>query len=320
MILALTLLAGAATGVALEGTASASASITRLAGANRVATAVSVSQSSFPATGSAGAVVVASDASFADALSGTPLAVAKHSPLLLTPPDALDPVLAAEVQRVLAPGGTVFLVGGTAAISANVAAQITALGFTVARLAGGDRFATAVTVAQALPSVATVLEATGLNFPDALAAGAAAAAGGGAVLLTNGATMPGSTATYLAQSSVARFAVGGAAAAADASATPLVGADRYATAVRVAQRFFPGPTAVGIASGANFPDALPGGAHIAALGGPLLLTDPNVLSPATENYLTTNMTAIGTAFVYGGAAAVSAGRQGRLPARSTASR
>ena len=282
------------------GRASVAASVTRLAGATRVATAIAVSQNSFPVGGSAGAVVLASETSFADADAATPLAVAKHAPLLLTPPGTLDPALLVEVQRVLTAGGTIYLVGGTAAISDNVAAPLSALGFNVVRLAGTDRFATATVVAGALPTVAKLLEATGLDSPDALAAGAAAAAGGGAVVLTNGTAMPATTARYIAQhSGVPRFAVGGAAAGADPAATPLVGADRFATAVLVARTFFPTPRIVGVASGQDFPDALAGGAHIGAFSGPLLLTDPSTLSPSTAGYLSANVSTVKAAYLYG---------------------
>ena len=55
----------------------------RLAGVDRVDTAVKISQNSFPANGSANAVVLARGDIFPDALAGAPLAVAKGGPLLL---------------------------------------------------------------------------------------------------------------------------------------------------------------------------------------------------------------------------------------------
>ena len=59
------------------------APVTRLAGTDRIATAVAVSQNSFP-TGNAGAVVLARADDYPDALVGGPLAAAKNAPLLLT--------------------------------------------------------------------------------------------------------------------------------------------------------------------------------------------------------------------------------------------
>ncbi|NUR59198.1 MAG: cell wall-binding repeat-containing protein [Catenulispora sp.] len=58
--------------------------------------------------------------------------------------------------------------------------------------------------------------------------------------------------------------------------TRFSGADRYATARAVADKF-PAPKAVGVATGSGFADALTGGAAMAALGQPLLLTDPKSL-------------------------------------------
>ena len=95
---------------------------------------------------------------------------------------------------------------------------------------------------------------------------------------------------------------------ADPAAFPVSGADRYDTARRVAAGFFNAPTAVAIASGANFPDALAGGAHIARRGGPMLLTSPTNppgLSSFTAAYLRDNHLTIAELFVYGGSAAVS---------------
>jgi hypothetical protein len=62
---------------------------------------------------------------------------------------------------------------------------------------------------------------------------------------------------------------------------------------------------VGMATGAQFPDALSGGAAIGELSGPLLLTDPNQLSAATQSYLLANKSSITSVIVFGGSAAVS---------------
>src|SRR5206468_9645523 len=101
------------------------------------------------------------------------------------------------------------------------------------------------------------------------------------------------------------------------AATPIVGGDRYDTATRVASRFFAGEAAVGVADGLNFPDALAGGAHIARLGGPLLLTDPSVLSTPTDAYLRANRSTIASAYVYGGTVAVSDAVQAQIQAALT---
>ena len=270
----------------------------RLAGADRYATAAAVSRSSFP-TGGAGAVVLARGDAYPDALVGVPLAAARHAPLLLTHGTTLPPVTLTEIRRVLPAGGTVYVLGGTDVVPASIGTQLTGLGYQITRYAGADRFATAVAVADALGDPGTVLLASGLNFPDALAAGPAATAAHGVVLLTAGATLPPVTAAYLAAHPGTRYAIGGPAAAADPTAQPLVGADRYATAATVAATFFPTPTTVGIATGLNFPDALAGAAQLATAGGPLLLTTTAVLPAATGSELTAVKASLNSTHYYG---------------------
>lgn len=293
----------------------------RLAGADRIGTAVAVSNDSYPAAGSAQAVVLARADAFPDALAGTPLAKLKDGPLLLTDSTSLSPATQAELTRVLTPGKTVFVLGGPAAISAAVANQVAALGYTVTRIGGADRFETAVFIAQqGLGNPGTLLFATGLDFADALSAGAAAAKIGGAVLLTNGAAQATATQAYvnLRGAGLTLFALGGPAAAAVPSAQSIIGVDRFDTAVKVAQRFFTTPTVVGVASGRAFPDGLTGGAHIAKKGGPLLLTEPTGLPVVDDTYLKAQAASITTAYIYGGVAAISAGVAGSVLAAISA--
>ena len=208
---------------------------------------------------------------FPDALAGTPLAVAKVAPLLLTGSSTLDPRTLAEIQRVLTPGKTVFLLGGTAALSASVATAIQQAGYPIVRFDGVDRFDTAMRIARdGLNNPSTLFVADGMNFPDALTAGAAAARAQGAVLLSAGSSPVAITSSYISSRPAggSLFSVGGPAALAYPAGQAIVGTDRYDTGALVAARFFPTPSTVGLASGTNFPDALSGGAHVGALLGP----------------------------------------------------
>jgi putative cell wall-binding protein len=188
----------------------------RIFGNDRFLTAIAISQSTYKNNGSASSVVLSRSDDFADALAGTPLAVAKNGPTLLTPTDTLDSPTEAEIKRVLPSGATVYVLGGASAISDAVATQILNDGYTVTRLAGGDRFATAVKIAQTVGTPKTILLARGDDPGDALAAGAAAAKIGGVVVLTDGPNMPSATSDYLsANSQVPVVAVGADAATAD---------------------------------------------------------------------------------------------------------
>ena len=196
--------------------------------------------------------------------------------------------------------------GGVNAIGDGVAVNLQQRGYKVTRVAGADRYDTAVQVAGHLHDPSTVLLATGLDFPDGLTAGAAAGHSLAAVLLTDGATMAPATSRYLAvHASDVTYAVGGAATMAAPAATPLAGADRYATAVSVASRLFATTTRAAVASGASSADALAGGVYASNLDTPLLLTDPSTLSTATAAYLNSHRSSVTDATIFGGPAAVS---------------
>ena len=279
--------------------------VPRIQGTDRYLTAIEVSKDLF-ADGAAGAAVVVSATSYTDAVVGVALAAARRGPILLSGSTAVGQATLDELRRATGGSKTVYLLGGTDALSQDVAAQLAGAGYEVVRYGGDTRFDTAVLVAKALGDPHVLLEATGLDFPDALAAGAAAARAGGAVLLTNGSMQASATAAYLAGRPTAiRYAVGGPAAAADPAATPLVGGDRYATAVAVASAFFSGHDTAGLASGEDFPDALSGGVHAVARRGPLLLTLATVLPAPTRDYLRNDGGTILRVYVYGGSQAIS---------------
>ena len=276
----------------------------RLAGADRFGTAIAASQSKFPIAGSAGAVIVTRSDGFADALVAAPLAAAKNAPMLFADGGSLTAATQAEVIRVLPAGGTAYILGGPNAVPASVATTLSGLGFTTVRVSGDDRYATALAVAHTLGDPGTVLLATGTKFPDALAAGPAAAHLHGVALLTDGARLPAAVHDYLAAHPGTVYGVGGSAAAADPAATPVVGADRYATAALLDTTVFNSPTTVGFASGAGFADALSGGVFEALAGGPLLLSTPIALPTPVGGYLAANNNTIAAATTFGGTAAL----------------
>ncbi|MEU4165195.1 cell wall-binding repeat-containing protein, partial [Actinoplanes sp. NPDC026670] len=271
--------------------------VARLAGQSRFTTSTAVSQSHWKtATSStdkreqARSVVLSRSDTFADALSGSALAAAKRGPLLMTPPTSLEPATQAEIQRVLAPGGTVYLLGSPGALSSGVENSVRALGYKVVRIAGADRFGTSVEIAKAIdPTPDLVLLATGMNFPDALAAGAAAGSfnaypgstESAVVVLTNEAKLPPATKTFLdtlPKASRTLFGIGRFAAQAavaydgEQAAVEVWGDSRYETALITAWTFFGGQSSVGLATGTNWPDALAGGALMGLINGPLMLT------------------------------------------------
>lgn len=294
------------------------ATVQRIAGDSRYQTGAKVSQQMWSAAAdtSAGAhhaqaVVLATGASFPDALAGGPLASVAHGPLLLTEPGSLSPETLAELKRVLPVHAAkpVYVLGGSGAVGNAVADELTALGYSVHRLGGQTRFDTARAIAaeyvkdspDPVAAGQQAVVATGLNFADALSAGPLASLLGAPILLTNGASLDPGTARYLAGKSL--IPVGGPAYTAtgltahpdsDDFCVGLAGSDRYDTNARVAKcmmlqssyQQLGGPTIVGVATGANFPDALTGGAWLGQLHAPLLLTEPESLSAPANDLMT----------------------------------
>ena len=285
---------------------------TRIYGTTAIDTAIAISQSRFVASDSVPAVVVARSDFFSDALAGGPLAAREGGPLLITPgasqSSTLDPAVLSEIERVLEPGGTVYLLGGPVALSPTIDPALQSLGYAVTRVAGSDEYATAVAIAEQLGNPSVVFEATGLNFPDALSAVPAAIEQGGAILLTDGTTQAPETAAYLAaHSHDTRYAIGGplAAAGADKTATAIYGQDQYGTSAAVAAAFFATPKTVGAATGTNFPDGLAAGPGLGLADAPLLLVEPTgALPPAVLAYLQAAGGTVTGGILFGGPLAV----------------
>jgi spore germination protein YaaH/putative cell wall-binding protein len=183
-----------------------SGSVTRIAGADRYATAAAASAATFaPGTPVA---YVATGSAFADALAGGAAAGRQGGPILLTLPSSLPAPTAAELGR-LKPGRIVVL-GGTGAVSASVAAQLDAYTTgSVTRLSGADRYATAVAVSQATTAAGprVVYVATGTSYPDGLAGTPPAVRDQGPLLLTRSVSLPAAVAAELLRLAPARIVV-----------------------------------------------------------------------------------------------------------------
>ncbi|MGZ3632332.1 MAG: cell wall-binding repeat-containing protein [Candidatus Limnocylindrales bacterium] len=173
-----------------------SATVERVSGVDRFATAAALSAHVYP--GGAPVAFLANGLTFPDGLAGGAEAARLGGPVLLTAPGTLSDAAAAELVR-LAPS-QVYVLGGPASVSdAALAAVAAALpGATVSRLAGSDRYATAVAISglQA-PGVPVVYLATGATFADGLTGGAAAGQLGGPLLLTATGGLPVATASEL---------------------------------------------------------------------------------------------------------------------------
>lgn len=296
-----------------------SAEDTRLAGGTRHATSAEVSEY-LQAEGSE-YVVVATGASYPDALVGAPLAYALRAPLLLVQKDDVPVAVETEITRLGAKRAVVL--GGTGAVSDAVVTELKSLlGTTsptaVERVAGADRYATASRIATRLAEVLgsdpdKAYIATGQNFPDALSVSGVASRLGRPIMLVRKDSVPAPTAAALTSLGVTdTIVVGGASAVNDTvyglvgASDRLAGASRYATSRAIADHALANGFMRGrlyVATGVNFPDALAAGPACAAQRAPLLLTSPPLsqasLAPVRD-YLQTHRGYVRTVVVIGG--------------------
>ncbi|MBC3760820.1 cell wall-binding repeat-containing protein [Quadrisphaera oryzae] len=298
----LTALCAAATigllGLGTTTAAAAAPSVNRVQGDDRYATAAAVSRALVPTAVSGQVVYIASGENFPDALATGP-ATQQHAspaPLLLVPRSgALPASVTAELDR-LKPAD-IRVVGGGGAVTDDVVQQLRNWDDSPSRISGSTRYGTAaaITAAAGVRTGGTVYLATGLNYPDALAASAVATRSRSALLLTPQDSLPLETSNALKDLAPTRVVVLGSsgvvsdgvvgqvkAAVPGAGVDRVGGSDRYATAALVSQLGFPG-TADGafVATGANFPDALAAGPLAASKGQPLLLARDSCAPAAT---------------------------------------
>jgi putative cell wall-binding protein len=250
----------------------------RLAGSDRVATALSASKAGWP-DGSP-EMVLASGDRYAEALPASVLAGKLHAPLLLADGNGVSSRLAEEITRLHATRATV--IGSVSAAAAN---GLLERGLTVSRIGTSDPVATAAAIATAVGAGdKTAVLVNKDRFADGISAAALAAGRDWPILLAADRSVPSATLTALRKLGVTRtYVVGGTAVLADgvAAAVPgaerLAGRDRYATSVAALEASLGlGNRSLAttyLSTGANYPDALAAGALAAQTKGLVLLVD-----------------------------------------------
>lgn len=309
----------------------------RLAGNNRMETAIEQALSGWPA--GAETVVLARADHFPDALAGAPLAAQYDAPILLTSSQALNAQVE-EALKTLNPEKVVLL-GGEGALGPQVSAKLEALGWgsdKQIRVSGLNRYETASNIALASVGfsegmlsinspVEAVAIATGQNFPDALSIASIAGIKKMPILLTESKTLPEETLEALnALKPQKIYLIGGEGAIAPGveekiraqlslnAASQLVrlyGDSRYDTMAAVAEAFAGESQSLCFATGQEFPDALAGAALAARLNATVILLPKGSLEdyPRLKNAITQYPRNSETQpYIFGGDGAVSSDR------------
>ena len=321
LVVVLAALLGAVTAFAMPARANTS-TVARIAGDDRVDTAVTASQATFSSTDH---VVLTRAGDYPDALAATAFAADRSAPILLTARGELESSVAEEIRRLGA--DTVTILGGESAVSAAVESAVAGLAPNVTRVAGDSRYDTAGQLATAVGPgsggrVALALGTDSSGTPgwaDALSAGSLAAAPEPIpTLLTASDELPAATVAAITElqpnevllvggENAITPAVERAVADLGPQTRRLAGSNRYQTSVAVAKEAF----AAGVprddlvfVSGQNFPDALGAAAFAAHQISPMLLVPSTRLADSVDGFIRDNNGAFDDGLLVGGTSAV----------------
>lgn len=224
-------------------------------------------------------VIVATGKNFADALSGSYLAVVKNAPILLTNnKDDNVKELCAYIGDNLSADGIIYILGGESAVSAEVE-KILKADYEVKRLSGGTRYETSLAILEeaGIEEGTDLIAATGKDFADSLSASAVKKP----IMLVKPNAALTDEQKEIAAKAGQIYIVGGALAvsadietelAAYADVKRIAGTGRQETSRLIAEAFFSDADKVVLAKAMDFPDGLCGGPLAAAMNAPLLLT------------------------------------------------
>ena len=291
----------------------------RLAGEDRFATAMEVADQMKPAGGFQ-TIFIATGTNYADALSATALAAQMEAPILLVnAAHEADVINYINENSAGYANTTIYVIGGTNAVSQSFQDSLYKYAVNVERLAGDTRYDTNIEILEAYLETKTVygdsvtgdlseiLVASGTNYPDALSA----AATDKPVLLV-GDELTKAQRVYLQGLKTVKVSangpkyviVGGTVAvsadlmaelsekayvASESQVSRIYGDDRYETNKMVMDKYMTaaydnatGAKHVYVACGTDFADALTGGVIAAVNDSPLVLVSPNKTNYAAD--------------------------------------
>jgi len=274
--------------------------LTRVQGATVYDTAVEASRRSAPS--GASSVVVVNGSDWKAALSASALAGTVRGPILYATRYTLPSVTSDEITRLGA--NRVFVVGGTTAISSNVASELASIVGTagVERVGTGDGYSVSTAVASRIASLhgsnfsGTVLVVSGASYKASIASVPLAAASGRPVVFVN----PADRSYRLPAGTKRAFIIGGTSSVSasvesglkkklgSSRVVRLSGADQYLTAGAIAAKSVSLRhtwNGVTIVNPARPTEAICGGVMAGRLGSVVLYANTTSLPSATRSRL-----------------------------------
>ena len=271
---------------------------TRIAGRNRQLTAVEVSKTLFE---KADTVIITSSDKMVDSLVSSPYGVGIKAPTLLVDKDSISKEVLSEIKR-LNPS-KIIIAGGKLSVSEKVENQIKQLGIKQQRVAGHDRFETAVKLGEQVRANSTnkkeIILVNGFNNIDALTAGSLASKLNIPVLLTENGQLNETTKKAIKDWGIEKLTIiGGKTQVSEAikvklqeskiTVERLAGRTRVDTAIEVAKAVNSDPDKVIFANKTAYPDALIAPYLSKTEQAPIMLIDKDEAPLSVKQYLRDN--------------------------------
>ncbi|TGE33802.1 cell wall-binding repeat-containing protein [Desulfosporosinus sp. Sb-LF] len=275
----------------------------RISGYNQYDTSSDIAKEGWPQSDYA---ILAYGENFPDAIAAAPLAKKYNAPILLTEAQILTPITRKTMQDLKVK--SVYLVGGTAVVSLTVENQVKDLGINVTRLAGEDRYDTAIEIAKELGDVQELSVVSGDDYADALSISPIAAQKNAPIILVPSDHLTNSIKSYLNSSNISHTYLVGTAAQINESVSTqfanverITGGDKYVRNVALVDRFNSNfdLSKIFLATGNGFADALAGSAYAASCAAPILLIDYDY-NQTTGDYLNSKSSKITQIDILGG--------------------
>ncbi|WP_407306618.1 cell wall-binding repeat-containing protein [Desulfosporosinus sp. SB140] len=250
--------------------------------------------------------ILAYGENFPDALAAAPLAKKYNAPILLTEAQELTPITKQTLIDLKVK--SVFIVGGTAVISSTVENEVRDLGINITRLAGQDRYDTAIEIANQLGDVQEIAVVSGDDYADALSVSPIAAQLNAPIILVPKDHLTSSIENYLSSKEITHTYLIGTIDQINESVTMqfpnverITGSDKYGRNLAVLNKFNSDLdwSKLFIATGNGFADALAGSAYAASQDAPIVLVDVDY-SQTIGDYLNSKSSTIKQIDILGG--------------------
>lgn len=293
------------------GSAKSAPYIERISGSERIETAIQISQTGWE---SAGNVILARADNPADALSSASLSGSMDAPILLTNPNTLQQNVIDEIHRLNA--STIYILGGTGAVSGVIESKLKSLGLHVKRLGGPTRFETAAIINnEAKTSFNTkAIVVSGYATADALSAASNSANHLIPIYLSTQTTLPVNLPANVKEVTI-YGGVGVVGSGVESllthkgiKVTRISGMDRYETNIKSADENLAQNVIIVRGTSTNskfedYPDAVAGAGLSKKLNANIILSHPTDAIPITLGYFENHHFA--NVYVLGGVGAVS---------------